>query len=294
MKILIASNEPSKLHEIEQLLHECAGDKLQCEGLVRPEEVVKTIERNQPEVVWVDLTNRPIRALSVIATCRQRFPSISLLASGDDHDHLLMRTAYRLGVVDFMETATWKSDLPETVGRIDADRIEKKKQLERKTTLSKPGSTSSSVAVVEALSVLIVTDDKTKGEEISALVQTQSRLKSSGVVDCRKAMERLRLLKPKIVWIDVSSDSKLELLREIRKSYPDCKLIASSETPDFALLNECFRAGVADFLDTQRWKSDLPAALQSMFPRPERKSSPLLWVIAAIALLVAVLGLVFH
>ncbi len=76
------------------------------------------------------------------------------------------------------------------------------------------------------------------------------------------AREQIGSLHPKLVWIELSPAPVrgLSLLAELRETF--LKSISSSATKSQIpnLIRTAYRLGASDFLDAERWRTDLPAA----------------------------------
>jgi pilus assembly protein CpaE len=117
------------------------------------------------------------------------------------------------------------------------------------------------------LNTLLVCDASIeKRQSIEALIYGQSNLALVGTVSGALAQEQIASLHPKLVWIELSPAPVrgLSLLAELKEAHPDVYFLASYEVPDPELVRTAYRLGASDFLDSERWTTDLPVAIQSL------------------------------
>lgn len=117
------------------------------------------------------------------------------------------------------------------------------------------------------LTTLLVCDaGLDKRQTIEDLVHSQPSLALIGTVAGGMAREQIGSLHPKLVWIELSPAPVrgLSLLAELRECFPQLYFFVSYEVPDPELIRTAYRLGASDFLDAERWRTDLPAAVQSI------------------------------
>lgn len=117
------------------------------------------------------------------------------------------------------------------------------------------------------LTTLLVCDaGLDKRQTIEDLVHSQPTLSLIGTVAGGMAREQIGSLHPKLVWIELSPAPVrgLSLLAELREAFPQLYFFVSYEVPDPELIRTAYRLGASDFLDAERWRADLPAAVQSI------------------------------
>ncbi len=117
------------------------------------------------------------------------------------------------------------------------------------------------------LTTLLVCDaGLDKRQTIEDLIHSQPTLSLVGTVSGGMAREQIGSLQPKLVWIELSPAPVrgLSLLAELRETFPQLYFFVSYEVPDPELIRTAYRLGASDFLDAERWRTDLPAAVQSI------------------------------
>ena len=117
------------------------------------------------------------------------------------------------------------------------------------------------------LNTLLICDASLeKRQALEALIYAQSNLAMVGTVSGALAQEQIATLQPKLVWIELSPAPVrgLSLLAELKEANPDVFFFASYEVPDPELVRTAYRLGASDFLDAERWATDLPIAIQSL------------------------------
>ncbi len=117
------------------------------------------------------------------------------------------------------------------------------------------------------LTTLLVCDaGLDKRQTIEDLIHSQPSLSLAGTVAGGMAREQIGSLHPKLIWIELSPAPVrgLSLLAELRETYPNLYFFVSYEIADPELIRTAYRLGASDFLDAERWRTDLPAAVQSI------------------------------
>jgi pilus assembly protein CpaE len=117
------------------------------------------------------------------------------------------------------------------------------------------------------LSTLLVCDaGLDKRQTIEDLIHSQTSMTLVSTVSGSLSREQIAALHPKLVWIELSPAPVrgLSLLAELREVFPQVHFFVSYEVPDPELIRTAYRLGCSDFLDAERWRTDLPAALQSI------------------------------
>ncbi|MBX9877953.1 MAG: AAA family ATPase [Candidatus Obscuribacterales bacterium] len=125
------------------------------------------------------------------------------------------------------------------------------------------------------LTTLLVCDaGLDKRQTIEDLIHSQNNLALIGTVAGGMAREQIASLHPKLVWIELSPAPVrgLSLLAELREAYPQLYFFVSYEVPDPELIRTAYRLGASDFLDAERWRTDLPAAVQSIMLKHQSES----------------------
>jgi pilus assembly protein CpaE len=125
------------------------------------------------------------------------------------------------------------------------------------------------------LTTLLVCDaGLDKRQTIEELIHSQPTLALIGTVAGGMAREQIGSLHPKLVWIELSPAPVrgLSLLAELREAFPQLYFFVSYEVPDPELIRTAYRLGASDFLDAERWRTDLPAAVQSIMLKHQSES----------------------
>ncbi len=125
------------------------------------------------------------------------------------------------------------------------------------------------------LTTLLVCDaGLDKRQTIEDLIHSQPSLALVSTVSGGMAREQIGSLHPKLVWIELSPAPVrgLSLLAELREAFPEIYFFVSYEVPDPELIRTAYRLGASDFLDAERWRTDLPAAVQSILLKHQSES----------------------
>jgi DNA-binding NarL/FixJ family response regulator len=114
------------------------------------------------------------------------------------------------------------------------------------------GGTAVTQERVSRLDTLVVCDaGQKKCNEIEALLKERKQIKLTTTVPIHLALEKARLLSPKLIWLELSPDpdKSLSLLAELREKIPQAKIFVSHDVADAKLIQASYRLGAADFLD---------------------------------------------
>ncbi len=125
------------------------------------------------------------------------------------------------------------------------------------------------------LTTLLVCDaGLDKRQTIEDLIHSQPWLALVSTVSGSMAREQIGSLHPKLVWIELSPAPVrgLSLLAELRETFPQLYFFVSYDVPDPELIRTAYRLGASDFLDAERWRTDLPAAVQSIQLKQQSES----------------------
>jgi two-component system alkaline phosphatase synthesis response regulator PhoP len=276
LKTVLVCDDKSSIEKIQELIGE--EGSLSLLDTVSGMDAIDKIKSLIPEVVWIDLQPAPVRGLTLLAKLRESYPEVSFLVSYGNLDVELMRTAYRLGASDFLEVSSSKSDLASSVRRVETQRTLKA------ASLTDPTESAALSHKDQPLDTLLVCDaGKEKRQAIEALIKGRKQIHLTATVSIANAVEKARLRSPQLIWIELSPDPvrALALLGDLREKFPLTNIFVSYDVPDAKLIRASYRLGASDFLDAQRWRTDLGAALQSIQPGQKQASFTVflvLWV----------------
>lgn len=90
------------------------------------------------------------------------------------------------------------------------------------------------------------------------------------------------------MWLELGPDPQkaLSLLAQLKEHFPKTPVLVSHNVSDPELIRKSFRLGALDFLDPDRWRTDLPAAIASL--QPGRKQSHTLALLLWLAVMAAI------
>ena len=286
LNTLLVCDDQTSVGQIHELIAE--EPSLTLIDTVSSDQAVAQIARIVPELVWVDLHTSPVRGLAVIAQLRESNPEISVLTSYGTLDAELVRTAYRLGACDILESGSWKTELAPTLKRVEGRRALSVVSGQKPYVITGP------VDKDHPLTVLLVCDaGKEKLLAIEGLLKEKKQLRLFATVSIADALAKARFLSPKLIWIELSPnpDRALALLADLKQNLPKTNIFVSYDVPDAQLIRDSYRLGASDFLDAERWKTDFGAALKAILPRQKQTTLPLFLVVALLMLVVLALAL---
>lgn len=261
VKILLVCDDHETSETIAALL---AGfDDIVVAGKSRSSTAERAAASPEVQAIWIDLYPAPVQALSTLATLVHRYPEKTHWVSARDLDPDLMRTAFRLGALEYLHHDSLKEELPLA--------LERRHQARPRYH----GPPSGKNTKKTTLKTLLVSDDApTRIKRIEDLLRKRKDIAIAGTVCIDEALEKIGFLQPRLVWIDLSPDPdrSLPLIKRARDLLPQTNIFVSYDYPDPVLIKKAYDLGAADFLDPERWKTDLPAALVPILPQAKPES----------------------
>lgn len=114
--LIICEAGEEKAKQIEELIR--AHTELRLIGTVNRQTAAKQIAALSPKLVWIELAPEPMKALTLLGDLREQHPKVQFLVSNETLDGGLIKTSMQLGATDFLDSQTWKDQLPDVVKRI--------------------------------------------------------------------------------------------------------------------------------------------------------------------------------
>jgi len=114
--LIICEAGEEKAKQIEELIR--AHSELRLIGTVNRQSAAKQIASLTPKLVWIELAPEPMKALTLLGDLREQHPKIQFLVSNETLDGGLIKTSMQLGATDFLDSQTWKDQLPDVVKRV--------------------------------------------------------------------------------------------------------------------------------------------------------------------------------
>lgn len=114
--LIICEAGEDKAKQIEELIR--AHTELRLIGTVNRQTAAKQIAALSPKLVWIELAPEPMKALTLLGDLREQHPKIQFLVSNETLDGGLIKTSMQLGATDFLDSQTWKDQLPDVVKRV--------------------------------------------------------------------------------------------------------------------------------------------------------------------------------
>lgn len=163
--LIICEAGEEKAKQIEELIK--AHQELRLIGTVNRQSAGKQIASLSPKLVWIELAPEPMKALTLLGDLREQHPKIQFVVSNETLDGGLIKTSMQLGATDFLDSQTWKDQLPDVVRRV----VLKAEQLYAPTASPSPASEK---AMPPGLAAALADDDddvpvkpKSKGAAMS-------------------------------------------------------------------------------------------------------------------------------
>ena len=117
------------------------------------------------------------------------------------------------------------------------------------------------------LRILLADDHETVREGVTAIVDAQTDMQVVAAVgNGRDALEKSLELRPDVIVMDVSMPEMngLRATAEIKKVYPDCKILTLTRHADDAYLQELLRAGASGYVLKQSAATELLSAIRAV------------------------------
>ena len=114
--LIICEAGEDKAKQIEELIR--AHTELRLIGTVNRQTAAKQIAALSPKLVWIELAPEPMKALTLLGDLREQHPKVQFLVSNETLDGGLIKTSMQLGATDFLDSQTWKDQLPDVVKRV--------------------------------------------------------------------------------------------------------------------------------------------------------------------------------
>lgn len=290
IKTLLVCDDRSIVGNIQGLIAE--ERSLMLLGVSASSQAYIGIQNLLPELVWIHLHSPPILGLSLLAQLRQSCPRALFLVSSQNADPEVMRTAYRLGACDVLDSSSWKGELVSAIERIDSRRS----MQGASSPHTYPGTAPFDKA--QPLNTLLVCDaGEKKRQVIEGLINGRKELLLLATVSTAGAGEKVQSLSPALIWLELSPDPDhaLLVLADLKERFPQTRTFVSYDRAEAKLIRASYRLGASEFLDAGSWKTDLAAALGSMQPGQKRAPFPVLpFLIIALLVVVALLCWSFH
>lgn len=175
--MIICEAGEEKAKQIEELIR--AHSELRLIGTVNRQAAAKQIASLTPKLVWIELAPEPMKALTLLGDLREQHPKIQFVVSNETLDGGLIKTSMQLGATDFLDSQTWKDQLPDVVKRV----VLKAEQLHAPSAAA-PAATAAKEkdAMPPGLAAALMDDDDDDDEPIIAK-KPASPAASSGAVD---------------------------------------------------------------------------------------------------------------
>lgn len=267
LRTMLACNEETRSAELARLI--ASDSALILVETISLDKAMHRIKQHSPQLLWIDLQAAPAAGLSLLGTCKRTYPALAVLVSHGVTDPELVRTTYRLHGSDYLDDASWNTDLHPAIERIER-RMKRpkpaKKRVENNENFISRWLFGDSMEKNTVATLLISDAKESKQSDIQALIKSQRRLKLVGTCSLDTAHQMLRKSFAKLVWvhIDPHAQRALDVVASISDQFPLLTIFASCDTSaemDGAVIRQFFRAGVSDFFDPDHWRRDLATSL---------------------------------
>ncbi len=163
--LIICEAGEDKAKQIEALIG--AHKELRLIGTVNRQSAAKQITALSPKLVWIELAPEPMKALTMLGDLREQHPKIQFLVSNETLDGGLIKTSMQLGATDFLDSQTWKDQLPDVVKRV----VLKAEQLHAAPAAAAPAAKEPAKdAIPPGLAAALSDDDE--DDDVAAIISS--------------------------------------------------------------------------------------------------------------------------
>lgn len=155
--LIICEAGEDKAKQIEELIR--AHSELRLIGTVNRQTAAKQIAALSPKLVWIELAPEPMKALTLLGDLREQHPKIQFLVSNETLDGGLIKTSMQLGATDFLDSQTWKDQLPDVVKRVVLKAEQLHAQPQAAAPAAAPAAAGGKDAVPPGLAAALADDD---------------------------------------------------------------------------------------------------------------------------------------
>lgn len=155
--LIICEAGEDKAKQIEELIR--AHSELRLIGTVNRQTAAKQIAALSPKLVWIELAPEPMKALTLLGDLREQHPKIQFLVSNETLDGGLIKTSMQLGATDFLDSQTWKDQLPDVVKRVVLKAEQLHAQPQAAAPAAAPAASGGKDAVPPGLAAALADDD---------------------------------------------------------------------------------------------------------------------------------------
>ncbi|HNB23140.1 MAG TPA: hypothetical protein PKZ32_11995 [Candidatus Melainabacteria bacterium] len=165
--LIICEAGEEKAKQIEALIG--AHKELRLIGTVNRQSAAKQITALSPKLVWIELAPEPMKALTLLGDLREQHPKIQFLVSNETLDGGLIKTSMQLGAADFLDTQTWKDQLPDVVKRV----VLKAEQLHAAPAAAAPAAKEPSKDAMPPGLAAALSDDDDEDDDVAAIINAK-------------------------------------------------------------------------------------------------------------------------
>jgi len=123
--------------------------------------------------------------------------------------------------------------------------------------------------------VLVADDSPNALRAVCKFLQFQGEFELAGTArDGQHVLHQAERFRPDLVLIDLSMPQKngLEATRELRKAFPEMRVLVYSQLSGLALKEECLRWGAHGFVEKSQMPETLMEEVHRLFPEKSQKN----------------------
>ena len=130
LSTLVISEEPTISGQLSDLVN--ASKDLELIEVAARAQALDLINSKKPRVVWIELSPDSEGGLNLLATLKENLPDVHFLVSNVTLEGDLVKRSMQLGAVDFLDSKTWSTQLPDVTARVIAREMSIQREVKRK------------------------------------------------------------------------------------------------------------------------------------------------------------------
>ncbi len=113
---IVVCDDAEKLHQIDTLIK--SQPELVLLGTIEPEQAHQQAIPQGIKITWIELAPEPQKALALLGELKEKYPGMHFLVSHDTLQADLVKSAMQLGAIEYLDTQSAPTLLPEAIKRI--------------------------------------------------------------------------------------------------------------------------------------------------------------------------------
>ncbi|HEY9680954.1 MAG TPA: hypothetical protein V6C86_05165 [Oculatellaceae cyanobacterium] len=116
LPMIVVCDEAAKLRQIDTLIK--SQPELVLLGTLEPDTAHQQSIPEGIKITWIELAPEPQKALALLGELKEKYPNMHFLVSHDTLQADLVKTAMQLGAIEYLDSQSAPTLLPEAIKRI--------------------------------------------------------------------------------------------------------------------------------------------------------------------------------